>query len=231
MNESYLLMEDEGGRGQDNSTLSFIGGKPRLPASMEIPVCTMCGATQTFFFQVTFPEPHFWGGLTMAVFACTCCAHEDFLIPEMLQGTLHGAVIPEKFLETYQRNFRVLVFESRDGIVRDDYVEKVRFKVWKVVRVPDPQTEGNKIGGQPNWYLEDESPASYGGVPLGFLMQMQEEFRFEKLPSAPPQVKLDFAGKPKLVTHPYYSLFLQNNVYFFGTCDRNNPHVYILTQI
>jgi hypothetical protein len=230
VNESYLLLEDETRQSQDETDLSFIGGTPRLPGSLEIPLCTLCGASQTFFFQVTFPEGHVWGGLTMAVFACTSCANEDYFIPEMLQAPLHGVVIPEHFLETYQRNFRVLVFEGRDGVLRRDYGEKVKFRAWKLVPAP-ADAEGTKLGGRPTWYLDDETPASYGKVPMVFLLQIPEEFRFEKVAGAPPQMKLDLAGRVKPSPLPFYSLFLRNNLYFFGTQTRTDPHVYILTQI
>ena len=66
---------------------------------------------------------------------------------------------------------------------------------------------------------------------MGFLMQIPEGFEFGTSPTAPPQVELDISWKLKASEYPYYWLFLQNNLYFFGTCDRSNPHVYILTQI
>ena len=231
MTNSYLLVFDESCKAQNEHTLSFIGGVPRLPATQELPICKLCGAPQTFFFQVTFPSDHFWGGLSMAVFACTSRAHEDYAIPEMISEPLRGAVIPEPFLETYQRNFRVLVFESQDGVLRHDYTEKVKFQAWKLVQVSPDEASGkaDKVGGEPTWPLDDEAPGSYGGVPLGFLMQLGEEYTFETVPTAPPQILLDIRFKPK--PHPWYELFLRNNLYFFGTCDRKNPHVYILTQI
>lgn len=108
MESSYLLKLDQSNQKQNESDLSFIGGQPCIPPSIEMPVCELCGAEQTFFFQVAFPEGHVWQGLSMAVFACTSCAHEEYLIPEMLQGALPNADIPEGFLDSYQRNFKII---------------------------------------------------------------------------------------------------------------------------
>ena len=203
-----------------------------MPADLELPICGLCGAGQTFFFQVTFPPDHFWADLTMAVFACTSCAQRGHFIPEMLQGELRGFDIPATFLDAYQRNFRTLVFESCNGVVRNDYVEEVRFRPWKLVRVPDLRTEGTKVGGEPVWLLEDETPGTYGGAePMGFLMQLQEEYEFDRLPGAPPQATLDLRGRVKDATEPFYSLFLGNRLYFFGTRNRQEPRVYMLTQV
>jgi hypothetical protein len=227
----YLLVNDDSQEAQDDHVMSFVGGFPSLPADRELPTCARCGATLTFFFQVTFPSDHFWSGYTMAMFACTSCAHEDYAIPEMLPGPLRGAVIPKGFLETYQRNFAVVVFDSRDGVLRHDYTQKIRFRAWKLVPASNPGEAHDKVGGEPSWFLDDEAPSSYDGKPMSFLMQLGEGLRFDILPTAPPQVVLDLRFEPEPSPDPWYSLFLQNYLYFFGTCDRDNPHVYILTQI
>lgn len=168
----------------------------------------------------------------MAVFACTSCAQDEYFIPEMLRGPLKGIVILSGFLDAYQKNFRVLVFESRRATVRYDYPARVKFCSWQLIPVPDLSPEGNRVGGEPRWLLEDESPATYDDRgPMGFLMQLQEEYEFERLPDAPPQATQDLRGRVEDSTDPFYSLFLGNRIFFFGTTTRRTPQVYILTQV
>lgn len=232
MQPCYVLKKGESTQGQSEGDLSFIGGHPRIPETMDIPVCRLCGAELTFFFQIAFPQDHAWADLSMALFACTSCAHEEHLIPEMLEGPLPGVDIPEDFLESYQKNFRVLVFKTEEGRFREDYEEKVAFKRWNLVSSPKVNARDHKIGGKPNWLLEDEAPATYNQtVPMVFLMQILEGFTFDKLPDAPPQMTLGLTGEPEPSDTPYYELFLSNNVYFFGTKGGNERLVYIITQI
>ncbi|WP_312476295.1 hypothetical protein [Neobacillus sp.] len=232
MESSYILKVDPSHQQQNESDRSFIGGYPSIAASMEIPVCQLCGAEETFFFQVDFPESHEWHDLSMAVFACTSCAHEEYLIPEMLQDTLPGVDIPKGFLESYQRNFKIIMFETKEGILRKDYKEKVQFKRWNLTPVSETAISENKIGGHPNWLLEDETPSSYNStVPMFFLMQLMEDFTFDIVLDAPPQIVISLRGKPEPSKHRYYELFIANQLYFFGTNNRSEPLVYILTQV
>lgn len=231
MQPCYVLKPDETTPDQQDNDLSFVGGLPRIPEAEDIPSCRLCGAQLTFFFQVAFPQDHVWGSRTMALFACTSCAHEEHFIPKMLEGPLPGINIPENFLTSYQQNFRILVFDTDQGIIRKDYEPKVFFKRWDLVSSP-PNAHEHKIGGEPNWLLDDEAPATYRHtVPMVFLMQLLEGVTFEKLPEAPPQMTLGLTGDPEPSVNSYYELFLGNNVYFFGTQDENEPLVYILTQI
>lgn len=230
MQPCYVLKADESTQNQAENDLSFVGGLPRIPEGEEMPSCRLCGAQLTFFFQVAFPEDHVWANRTMALFACTSCAHEDHFIPEMLDGPLAGADIPEHFLTSYQKNFRILVFDTDRGVVRSEYEPKVAFKRWKLVSSQAGAQE-HKIGGEPNWLLEDEAPATYRQtVPMFFLMQLLEGLTFEKLPEAPPQMTLGLTGEQEPSRDPFYRLFLSNNLYFFGTED-GEPLVYVLTQI
>ncbi|CAG9611928.1 hypothetical protein BACCIP111899_01100 [Bacillus rhizoplanae] len=232
MESSYLLKMDQSNQQQNESDLSFIGGHPCIPSSIEIPVCRLCGAEQTFFFQVAFPENHIWHDFSMAVFACTSCAHEEYLIPEMLHDTLLGVDVPKGFLESYQRNFKIIIFETNEGSLRNDYKEKVQFRRWNLTLTSETDRSENKIGGQPNWLLDDETPTTYNStVAMYFLMQLMEDLKFDIVPDAPPQIRIGLRGKPEPSKHRYYELFLANNLYFFGTKDRSEPLVYILTQI
>lgn len=213
-----------------NDTL-FIGGTPRIPADESIPECELCGAELVFFFQAAFPEKHTWNGWTMALFACISCEHEGYAIPPMLDGPLKDINIPKDFLKTYQRNFRILIFPTSHGSPKSGYSEKVKFKRW-VLQPAESHVEGSKIGGEPTWLLDDESPATYDNhVDMTFLMQISIDFEFEKLPEAPPQFEIGLDGAPDPSNLSYYELFLQNQLYFFGATGSEESGVYILTQI
>jgi hypothetical protein len=208
---------------------SFIGGKPKLPPSASIPSCELCGSTLTFMFQIAFPDGENWSGRTLALFLCAACADENYLIPEMLSSGLRDADIPKGFLTDYQRNFAFLVFPSDEGTILTSYVEAVAYSEIEMHKGDALGTFG-KLGGPPNWVLEDESPATYAGTSrLLFLLQLAPDLHFETVSSARPQIELDLTGQP--VTSPlgYYQLFLGNALYLFGT-DGCEPLVYAITQ-
>jgi hypothetical protein len=217
---------------QKEGHTSFIGGKPLLPQGVSVPECKLCGAKQSFFFQVAFPDAHAWSGLTMSVFSCTSCADEDHLIPRMLNVPLHDADIPESFLTEYQDNFRFLVFESKLGKIKHDYAEKVKFKPLHLRLVDDPRAGGNKVGGMPNWILEDEAPRSYAAkYEMYFIMQLEAGSLFDILESAPSQMEIGLRGSPEPSPSRSYQLFNGNQIFMFGVRDHKNPLVYVLTQI
>ena len=216
---------------KQSNEVSFVGGVPHIPESTDLPQCTLCGSQQSFFFQVAFPHDHQWHGLSLAVFACTSCSDENHLIPEMLKGTLRGANIPTDFLSEYQTNFRFVIFETNLSSYRTSYSPRIKFIPLTLKPSKSELINKNKIGGVPNWLLEDESPATYGSREMFFLLQLKQGFRFPLLPNAPKQVRIGFSGKPEASPHDYYQLFISNNLYLFGTNGRENPNVYVLTQI
>lgn len=211
---------------------TFLGGKPYLPANEIIPVCELCSYQLTFFLQVTFPDLHEWNGLTLSLFACTNCHDDNYLIPEMLTLRLQGVVIPDGFLKNYQKNFRVIVFNHNVGVLRKDYEEKIKFKPIHITDSKLSETRKHKLGGEPDWLLEDESPSEYHGNEMFFLLQIPEEYKFEILPNARGQIKYSYFKNTFIESDkPHYDLFLGNNLYFFGSRDKSNPEVYIITQI
>lgn len=137
MSDCYVLTIGASQSHQSGTEESFIGGTPNLPTDVEIPRCKLCAAEQTFFFQITFPSKHQWEGMTLALFACTSCAHENHLVPQMLSGPLPGANIPEGFLLSYQTNFRILVFEKALGAPRTTYQNRVIFKPLSLHKTAD----------------------------------------------------------------------------------------------
>jgi hypothetical protein len=230
---SYLLKVNELSESQSPVDDSFLGGKPKLPPGEKIPVCKLCGSEQSFMFQVAMPKCCSWKGMSLAVFACTSCAARGHFIPEMLSGPLHGAEIPEGFLERYQVNFRFLVFETALATIHEGYVERVKFKRVNLESVADPNMDFHKVGGNPTWVLEDESPKSYGKkIPMFFILQLLPGFQFEINPGAPRQVEMALDGTTTEASpFDYHELFIGNAIYLFGTDDRTQHFVYAITQI
>jgi len=226
---SHLMVLTEGA--QTGTEECFIGGKPKLPPDSSVPQCVLCGADQTFLFQVAFPGEHVWTGLSLAVFLCTNCADENHLIPEMLPGVLAGADIPVNFLTNYQRNFHFLVFPTESGQFDTRYPERVKFSPIRLQRTGSGLGMG-LIGGTPAWVMEDESPRTYGSrVPMHFLLQIHAGLEFRMVQGAPPQMEVGLAGEPEPSPHDFYQLFIGNVVYFFGTETRTPPLVYAITQV
>jgi hypothetical protein len=200
-------------RGQQATDVSFVGGRPALPVGRTIPTCTLCKAQQTFFFQLAFPDGHPWERQSVAVFACTQCADENHLIPELLPGELKGVKIPAGFLDSYQQNFRFVVFPTPEGRLHSRYKPRVAFHALDL-RPAAEVAKANKVGGTPVWFEKDETPGNCGGKPLVFLLQLLPGWKFERLPDAPPQaVAFDFGQPPEL----HYDLFVGNALYLFGT--------------
>lgn len=223
-----LILE---GNAQTADDDCFVGGRPKLPPAHRLPTCNMCGALQTFFFQIAFPDAHMWTGFTLAVFACTSCARERYRIPEMLRCPLPGADISSQFLTRYQRNFRFEVFETQRGRGVSDYEERIRFRQVRLSESHNATSIGH-VGGTPVWLLEDESPQSVDSkIPMRFLLQIEPGVRFETVADAPPQMEVGLTGAPTPSPYDYYELFLGNAIYLFGTDDRSLHLVYALTQI
>lgn len=228
----FLVADSDCKQKQDSNTLSFIGGFPSLPKDTILPVCTLCGAQQTFFFQTAFTEEHCWKGYSLAAFLCTSCADENHLIPEMLKGELKGADIPKGFLEKYQTNFRFVVAKTEDCIIREDYNPKIKYMPLKIKKSLFSSSLGIRLGLKPDWVLEDESPASYdSSTKMVFLCQVPQDYEFPIINGAPPQIELDLGGVPTESSREYYEYFIGNAVYLFGTEDLQEPLIYAITQV
>lgn len=207
---------------------SFIGGKPKLPPGTDIPKCELCGKELTFMFQTAFPQGHMWAGKSMAVFYCVESWHDAYCIPELPQ---QRADISEEFLRTYQRNFRVIVFDTPLGKTAGAYREKVAFQALR----PVPETRTKRewdfvMGGRPIWIMGiPERPNSIAGIEKpALLLQVKEGFRFPVLPAAPKQANPFAPGGRSLF--PWYDLFVSNRVYFWGVQQNGTERVYISVQ-
>jgi hypothetical protein len=214
---------------QTGSEDSFVGGKPKLPAGVQIPECALCGETQTFFIQLAFPSDHEWAEHSVAVFACTSCADENYLIPEMLPESLPGAQVSAAFLATYQKNFRVLVIETQSGRLSDEYDERVRFHPVRIV--PGAQSSLGHVGGDPSWLLTDETPGSLAASPPVFLVQLNPSVQFETVVGAPHQREIGLDGTPESSPDSFYRLFVGNATYVFGAQRPSQDAVYVVTQV
>ena len=208
----------------------FVGGAPRLPEGVAWPTCALCRAPLTFFFQLAFPNDHAWAGRSLALFSCTSCAEDDHLIPEMLQSKLAGADIPAGFLDRYQTNFRILVFDTeRAGVPNLTSEPVLAFRPIMLAKAAG--SKATRLGGAPLWLLEDESPARYGAEhPMDFLFQLSEGLTFEMANGARPQIEIGLSGLPQPSPEPFYRLFISNRIFAFGARDASNS-VYVITQI
>lgn len=86
-------------------------------------------------------------------------------------------------------------------------------------------------GDKPKWLMGDETPAQYKGAALGLLLQVHGEQSFPIIDIAPAQQEMDIFGKSKSRTKRNYTLFNQNEIYFFGSRTEDvDDRVYIITQ-
>ena len=177
---------------------SFIGGLPTIPISCSLPVCELCGNPLTFFFQIESHIPY----LAIAVFACTSCASEDDLIPEMLDVPLRGAMVEDSFLQRYQNNFKILAFNPNEAVPRTDYAQRIEFSE---LEFADQYHEGcfGKLAGLPNWIAEYEAPCEAN---FDFLVQVFGGHEFAVTDHAPPQVAIDLRGNAVPSVEGYYEL-------------------------
>lgn len=218
---------------KDDSS-SFIGGKPCIPADIPLPVCKVCGDPLTFFFQVAFPKGHMWEGKSLALFFCdsTYYKHDgqDWFPPVMLADD--GADLPAEALEpeNYQNLFRAYFFDTKDGVLREDYKEKVKYQRidWKEGRRRDKKIP-IILAGEPIWMnsYQRERPRSCGGKKLELVLQVADNFNFEIYPDAPAELEKNYMGKNppfKPREENNYTLFCDfNRVFLWGTADKENP--------
>lgn len=221
-------MKIGGAARQRGDELSFIGGAPRTPAALAWPSCTVCGASQTFFLQVAMPADHAFAGKSIAVFACASCSDDEHLIPEMLTEALKGADVSAAFLRDYQKNFRIVVFDTAASGAPNPAIEP-RLQFRPITLAKGAGSRATRLGGAPLWLLDDEAPGSCAGAPIDFLFQLADGLTFKRAPGAPPQMELSLRGTPEPSPDPFYRLFLSNRIFFFGA--RGSDLVYVLTQI
>lgn len=228
---------------QDKSkSLSFIGGKPHIPPNEPLPCCKICGKPLTFFFQIAYPEGHFWEGKSMAFFFCSAYQQHDSKekLPKSLPILKRNHFDIDMGLlepESYQTMFRTIIFDTVDGVERNDYEEKVLYQEieWKKTKRKNKKAP-MVIGGDPIWIGKgkygEEMPDNYNGKPMDLVLQIAENYNFEKKIDAPPELeRVYFKPTPFMPREKDYTLFFDfNRVFIWGTVDRENPRVYINVQ-
>jgi len=148
----------------------------------------------------------------------------------MLGDHRRGCDIPASFLISYQRNFAFLVFPTSDAKIVENYSEQVAFVALEL-RNGSASGAFGKIGGSPNWVLEDDSPRTYGSTtPMVFLLELSPGIEFGKVKGALAQTEIDIFGDPSPSPLEYYQLFLGNATFLFGTSS-GVPLVYAITQV
>ena len=122
--------------------------------------------------------------------------------------------------------------------MRKDYQERVVYQeiIWK------PNKKKVKsvpiiLGGEPIWIgyrnYPKRQPASYQGKPMDLILQIAENFNFEKLSDAPPEMNKCFQQNIPFEerTQPDYTLFCEfNHIYLWGPKDPSDTVVYINVQ-
>lgn len=221
-------LEAAGPCAQTKECDTFIGGKPKLPPEIDIPKCELCGKELTFLFQVAFPEGHAWAGKSMAVFYCVESWHDRYCIPELPQDMDN---ISEPFLRGYERNFRIIVFDTLRGQWNSTYQEKVAFQALRAVPEEETKQEWDLvIGGRPIWIMGvSEKPSTIAGLedPV-LLLQVREDFHFPILPAAPRQANPFAPGGVSLF--PRYDLFAADRIYFWGVQSGGTEWIYTSVQ-
>lgn len=210
---------------------SFIGGVPNLPAGTRPPVCSLCGGEMSFLLQAALPPGHPWAGRSLALFFCLDCFGHQYCIPELPpHTTLAGADIPEGFLDRYQRNFRVLVFDTDQGVPARGFQRRVAFRELRWTKGRQSAKADFLAGGRPVWIMgQDETPGLYAGEhPFCLLLQLREDFRFPREEGA--RAQYSPFTPDHLSPFPWYDLFARDRLYFWGTEANGEPKVYISVQ-
>ena len=227
---------------QDNSN-SFIGGKPCIPKDEFLPICKICGEPLTFFFQVAFPQGHMWEGKSLAFFYCTCTCHKHDDIqkfpPSIHTGTKNDLFhIPDGEIdpEIYQTLFRVIFFDTVDGVLREDYKEKVKYQKidWKSSKKKNKKAP-IIIAGEAIWSKEFgmERPISYEGKDMELVLQVADYFNFEKLDDASPEMEETYKKNNPFIPRKEnnYTFFFEfNRVYLWGTVEKEHPSFWLNVQ-
>ncbi|MCU7251612.1 hypothetical protein [Pseudomonas koreensis] len=212
----------------NTETDSYIGGLPVVPKGTSLPK-SESGIPLTFFFTVKLPKNHKFFGYTLSFFSATGEFDENLSIPEMITTELKNAIIPSGFLKQYQKLFKVFFFKSETATTLEE-VSNIKLQH---LDFSDQETGDvfGWAGTSPKWVLEDESPSSYEGQPISFLLQVKNEQTFEILDTAPPQKEINIFGGEKDRKKRNYFFFNENEVFFFGRpSEKPDDNVYIITQ-
>ncbi|MEM6430557.1 MAG: hypothetical protein AAF708_15055 [Deinococcota bacterium] len=220
---------------QTEQDMSFKGGIPNISDRFEVPCCSYCEMPMTFFFQVAFPKGHIWDKWVMAFFYCTSWEHDKGRYEEYVD-TIY---VPDQirflndFLATYQKNFRVYVFEQSETTNLQPQVPQLfefeRFE-FEPVDASASYEQTTKVGGIPDWEWGDATHndiyknITYMDGGVDFLMKLERDCMFMRLPDAPLRHEYLYVDKYD-INNPHvsnYNVFFGHPLFFFGS---NSPRV------
>jgi hypothetical protein len=209
---------------------SFQGGLPHLPPDLAIPDCRCCGSQLAFFLQLELPDGLLADHL-FSIWCCVVCTGDDKFIPEMPDAPLFGVDLPEGFLERYQTFFRLEVALAEGSSIRVDYEPRVVYQEI-ALRPTDKEEPTDRLGGEPSWILDDETPGSYMGGGFEFLLQIMEDRDFPILPDAPHQMVMNpfISREPTPREEQVYELFVMNRLFFF-VAEAKPRMIYVFPQV
>lgn len=202
-----------------------------MPKDYEIPRCSLCGATLTFYFQTAMPKGCEWHGKTISLFSCVDCADDYYCIPMPYRGGDSPQDIFFGGFNMVGRNYEAMVFDTEDAEIVDDYRERIIFRRWNLIECPS-SLKCSKLGGSVNLTQDDLSPRTCDSRwEMLFLLQLEADFRFAILPDAPRQMVYDDFGNSQVpVDEDYCELFLSNWLFIFGSWIDGSGYLYLLSQ-
>jgi hypothetical protein len=145
----------------------------------------------------------------------------------------------ELFLSANQKPnwtfFRVFVFKKSALVLSNDYREVVAFRKLNFSEtVPSRGILFGEANNTPNWIAEDEAPRKFNGSKSGisFLFQTKRDYEFGVVSGAPKQKEKNFEVEGGVTDKigDGYSLFVENELYFFGLSERDRRYIYIVPQ-
>ncbi len=204
---------------QDTNWLSYIGGKPMLPQSVQLPQFSVDGKPMTFFFQIQMPRGRAFENKIISVFCQTTYMDGNTYIPRLPKfGT--NSNLSREFFANYYSFFNIYVFDPRQCEIRREYNDIITYsQIEFKSNAGDDECIG-RINERPEWILDDECPSLFEGDAhrIHFLFQLREGLHFAKLPGVARQTSVDPSDGVTLAPSmwDHYELFCANELYFFG---------------
>jgi hypothetical protein len=220
---------------QNTDVYSYIGGRPMLPRGFDIPIYEETGTCMTFFFQICMPKSHLWKDKIISVFCTTDYASDETLLPK-LPEPLKGALLDQGFFEGYQTFFRFYAFSKTGLVLQAGYSPIIEYHQLRFSEsLPEDSVLFGELDEQPNWLLEDETPRGFEGNAdrLHFLFQTKIDYEYSKVADAPRQQIINYESSRPAHIDSYvdtYSLFVANELYFFGIDGHERQEVYLVPQ-
>lgn len=199
-----------------------VGGDGILPTELQVPACRNCGSQLLLFVQLDI-DPNWSLPLAanshLVIFMCPQC-NEIPSFDEFPAGKL-----PQRFWETGEGHWFAAL--SRPDAAETVLRQEPRLVVKQLAFSPTEEMghlpDSIVVGGPAYWLQDAVSYQCSCGAEMSLVMQISENFGFEKQPAAPSQ-KDSFSDDE-------YCLFLGNEVYVFACPRQCDPRaVWIMVQ-